>query len=315
MSLDFSFDTDTSVVPPDAGDADGDDLFTTRLAACAVDALIQEAELTPKPGLVDTRGSGAHADLDLELMHRSAHALFPCFKRMAVAASWQAPSQRLREGLAAIGRDGEAAMFEATRGVNTHKGAIWALGLLVAATAMRVRGAEPLRIAADAGRIARFLDASSPPAVTHGSRASARYGVSGARGQAQRGFPDVVRVGLPALHLARTRGVPESCARLDALLAIMAELDDTCLLHRGGETALATARRGAARILRFGGSATAPGLRALHRLDAALLDLNASPGGSGDLLAATLFLDSAPSPSTALIAGSAQHQESEPWNH
>jgi triphosphoribosyl-dephospho-CoA synthase len=118
-----------------------------------------------------------------------------------------------------------------------------------------------------------------------------RYGVSGARGEAQRGFPHVITLGLPALRQARAQGVPEPYARLDALLAIMACLEDTCLLYRGGMTALDLARNGAHTIMTRGGTSTPSGHAALGRLDRALVACNASPGGSADLLAATLFLD------------------------
>jgi triphosphoribosyl-dephospho-CoA synthase len=80
-------------------------------------------------------------------------------------------------------------------------------------------------------------------------------------------------------------------ARLDALLEIMKSLNDTCLLHRGGLAALQTAQTGAAAVLAAGGTATARGWKLLRRLDRDLIALNASPGGSADLLAATLFLD------------------------
>jgi triphosphoribosyl-dephospho-CoA synthase len=291
------------------------DAFATRVAALAVDSLIQEASLTPKPGLVDGRGSGAHADLDLDLMHRSARSLFPAFKEMARSVAGEAPSQSVRERLAMIGRDGERAMFEATCGVNTHKGAIWALGLLVAGAVMCPFASDLRAIAGHAGRIARHPDRPMPTAATNGSRAGQRYGVSGARGEAQNGFPHVVEIGLPALREARSRGVAETFARLDALLAIMAELDDTCLLHRGGDLALDTAKQGAAAVLRLGGTTTALGMAALHRLDGELLSLNASPGGAGDLLAATLFLDSLINPSTETSVEFAQHGEFQPWKY
>jgi triphosphoribosyl-dephospho-CoA synthase len=118
-----------------------------------------------------------------------------------------------------------------------------------------------------------------------------RYGVTGARGEALRGFLHVVAIGLPMLHSRRATGVTENVARLDTLLSIMSRLDDTCLLYRGGEAALATAKRGAAAVESAGGSGTALGRQQLQRLDNRLLKLGVSPGGSGDLLAATLFLD------------------------
>jgi triphosphoribosyl-dephospho-CoA synthase len=268
------------------------------LAAHAVQALMDEADLTPKPALVDRRGNGAHADLTLELMHRSARTLFPCFEAIATASEGMVPGQQLRERLGAIGRTGEALMFAATGGVNSHKGAIWSLGLLVAGAAICSDARDPFAIAAAAGRIARYSDSHVAPAVTHGARVQQIYGTAGARGEAQQGFPHVVHAGFPALRHARSRGVPEDRARLDALLAIMVELDDTCLLYRGGMTALHAAQSGARRVLHAGGTSTARGLKLLLELDMELLRMNASPGGSADLLAATLFLDSITNAST-----------------
>ncbi|WP_081864694.1 triphosphoribosyl-dephospho-CoA synthase [Chondromyces apiculatus] len=281
-----------------------------RLGALATAVLIAEAELTPKPALVDRRGRGAHTDLDLDLMRRSARALQSGFEAMALCAAGQRPSPQLRERLAQLGRDAEVAMLAASAGANTHRGAIWALGLLLAGavaspevppsslprlavgdTAAHLAAVTADTIAHTAGAIARHPDRLAPPNPSHGAAVCARYGVSGARGEACAGFPHVLHHGLPTLRAARARGLPEDSARLDALLAIMSHLDDTCLLHRGGRDALLTAQVGASTVLALGGTSTPAGSRALHRLDAQLLALDASPGGSADLLAATLFLD------------------------
>lgn len=263
------------------------------IATHAVDALIAEARLTPKPALVDERGSGAHRDLDLDTMLRSARALQPTFLAIARAAHGAQPSQALREQLARIGREGEAAMMHATSGSNAHRGAIWIVGLLCAGAAMHAPD-DADAICASAAAIARYDDRYAPVSVTasHGARVSERYRVAGARGEARDGFPHARLIGLPALDDARARGLDESGARLDALIAIIASLDDTCLLHRGGMIALDAAQRGAKRVMNRGGMATQEGRAALVRLDADLLALNASPGGAADLLAATLFLDS-----------------------
>src|SRR5271168_2308781 len=99
-----------------------------QLARLARQALIAEAELTPKPGLVDRRGSGAHADLSLAIMKRSALTIEPYLCQMALISSRAHPSQSLREQLARIGRAAERAMLTATGGGTSHKGAIWVLG-------------------------------------------------------------------------------------------------------------------------------------------------------------------------------------------
>jgi triphosphoribosyl-dephospho-CoA synthase len=263
-----------------------------ELAHHAVGALVDEAMLTPKPGLVDLRGAGAHRDLSWPLMCASACALRPAFGQMALAGALIAADDLLlRRRIGAIGRDAESAMMAASGGVNTHRGAIWALGLLVtaaAATPERDAGA----IAARAGHLARLMDPGAPVRTGHkGERACIEHGVGGARGQAAAGFPHVIDHALPMLKLARARGAPEHYARVDALLAVMATLDDTCLLARGGRKALDTAQDGARRVLACGGVATLNGRRAFDTLEGRLRRLHVSPGGAADLLAAALLLD------------------------
>jgi triphosphoribosyl-dephospho-CoA synthase len=357
------------------------------LAHLATRALIAEAELTPKPALVDRRGSGAHRDLTLASMRRSAYAIEPFFAEMAEAAAAapeQRPTRALREQLAEIGRRAERAMLDATAGSNAHRGAIWALGLLTASASLhlahdsaydgaradaaavgdreaprdlararlvdvvmsgaavsqratrapstastqarerdrdllldptaaqrRIRrkseAQQPLAgtewtllgarcVAQTAAAIATFPDRTAPAPVSHGQRVERTYGVAGARGEAQQGFPHVIDVGLPMLRRRLRHGCSEDVARLDALLAIMSVLDDTCLLHRGGPRALAAAQHGARAALREGGAATTGGMRQLLALDALLLRLDASPGGSADLLSAAIFLDALSAP-------------------
>ena len=258
-----------------------------RLADMAVDALIDEADLSPKPALVDRRGNGAHHDLHLGLMHASALSLWPMFKEMAEAAiEWGEVGVPLREALGRIGREGEQAMLVTTNGVNTHRGAIWALGLLTAAAAL-----EPRAVTLNAARLALLNDRYAPQPMSHGAQVAQRYGARGAREEAQLGFPSVVQRGLPQLYKSRRQNAGEQNARLDALLAIMTELADTCVLYRAGPEGISTMQRGARAVLDAGGSATLAGRRQLHELDQHLLALNASPGGAADLLAACLFID------------------------
>jgi len=267
-----------------------DSAFAARLAEAAVQALIDEAELTPKPALVDGQGCGVHPDMNLATLRRSALALGPSFHDMALASLDCAPSVALRERLAAIGRAGEQAMLAATGRVNTHRGAIWALGLMVAAVAMR-RSADPCEVGTTAAELAKLPDRFAQASLSNGRLVAARYGVGGARAEAMAGFPHALQVCLPALRAARARGVGEREARLDALIAVVAVMDDTCLLHRGGRAALDAAKAGAAAVLAAGGCAPAEGRAALAHLDTTLVALNASPGGAADMLAAALFID------------------------
>jgi triphosphoribosyl-dephospho-CoA synthase len=126
---------------------------------------------------------------------------------------------------------------------------------------------------------------------SNGQRARRDYGARGARGEAEDEFPHLLQVGLPMLQRSISEGLCIEHARLNVLIAIMAVLNDTCLLHRGGMRALTAAKGGAQKILNCGGASTKKGSKALLELDQALLRLNASPGGSADLLAAVVFLD------------------------
>jgi triphosphoribosyl-dephospho-CoA synthase len=262
----------------------------SHLARLAREALIAEAELTPKPGLVDRRSSGSHTDLSLARMMRSAQAIEPYFRKMAEISIGSAPNVELRQNLGAIGRQAERAMYTATEGSNSHKGAIWSLGLLISAAAMQ-SGTDALHLARIAATIASQEDQYAPVEASHGILVARRYGVAGARHEATTGFPRVTRIGLPILRAKRSAGVPEVSARLDALLGIMSQLTDTCVLYRGGWPALRSVQQGAKAVLAAGGFETAVGRRNFLDLDLRLRALDLSPGGSADLLAATLLLD------------------------
>ncbi len=260
-------------------------------AHAAVQALCAEAELTPKPALVDRRGSGAHDDLTLALLLRSAQSLRTAFAEVEAAARGAQPDVALRERLGAIGREAERTMLRASGGINTHRGAIWSIGLLLAAHAITA-SRDPSAIAQTAAILAALPDTARGALRSHGESARTRYGVRGATGEAEAGFPHVVAIALPALRAARERGANEAVARVDALLSIMRTLDDTCLLHRGTQSALCAAQSGAAAVIDAGGIGTPQGMRAFTAMESSLLARNASPGGAADLLAATLFLDS-----------------------
>lgn len=269
---------------------DADELAMS-LASHATQSLIDEARLSPKPGLVDSRGSGAHQDLTLELMERSAHSLTPTFQQLAIA-SWQRPVDiALRQEIGRIGRDGERSMMLATNGVNTHRGAIWALGLLVSAAAIQGAMRDLHATVTLAAQIAKLPDHASPKIFSKGLRATQRYRVPGAREEAQLGFPHVMTLALPQLWLSREQGASEQEARIDALMAIMTSLSDTCVLSRGGLSSLEAMQQGAAEVLTRGGYRMPKGRAALAMLETRMLADRVSPGGAADLLAAALFLD------------------------
>jgi len=257
-------------------------------------ALRLELDTPLKPGLVGPDGSGSHADMDYALMQKSVSALRPFWSRMACAAT----AEELRQG----GLAAEKAMLEATGGVNTHRGAIFAVGLALNAFA---RHAEVIKNEADmqkclvdlAETLLRNQQILSPLENTpesHGSAAVAAYGVKGARQMARDGYQLLFTDWLPYYRSMRFPVKPgmTSPDRFDrpslqkTLLRIMSTLDDTCVIHRVGYERAQQVRREAGELLeRF----SEEKLEAMCRQYAAE---GISPGGAADMLALTIFMDS-----------------------
>ncbi|MFJ4202149.1 triphosphoribosyl-dephospho-CoA synthase [Streptomyces sviceus] len=258
------------------------------LALAAVDALTGQLALAPKPGLPDPRDLGARAThRDHSSLRWSAKALAPGLAAMAAAARRTGePSPQLRAELGAIGRCTEHSVGLAGGG---HRGALWTLGLLVAAAALDP-GARSADVATAAKKIAAHSDRRAPRRPSRGSSVSAKYGAAGARGEARAGFPHVRRA-LDALARSRKAGADESEARLDALLTVMSTLQDTELLYTAGPLGLRHVQAGARGVLEAGGTTTDAGREALLALDTDLHTRAWSPRGSAGLLAGALFVD------------------------
>lgn len=261
------------------------------LGGWALESLIREAELSPKPGLVDPEDTGSHADMNYELMIESAQSLKQTFETIAEVSFKRVPDQNLREEIAAIGREGEKHMLQTTNGVNTHKGAIWVVGLLTSGAAINKPGEDIKTIVQTASMLARLPDRYAPNTASHGSEILKKYGVKGARGEATGGFPRLMNIALPQLEKSRRRGFSEDVVLLNTLISLMAHLEDTCIIHRSGLVVLHLVQNKANEILDFGGVSTKEGWVKLKELNQLLLDYQASPGGSADLLAAAIYMD------------------------
>jgi len=257
--------------------------------ALAARALLQELDLTPKPGLVDRANSGAHRDMDYALFLASIDAITPWFTRFEQAGFDHAhkPASAQLRLIRPMGIACEQAMFAATHGVNTHKGGIFSLGLLSFA-AGRLRGLG-WQLSASAlcdevsaicrGLVAREL-AGRAQAITAGEKQFRDYGLTGARGEAEQGFITVRRAVLPFWQQEQGE------RRLhNALLRLMAVNRDSNLVSRGGMEGLRYVQDYAQQLL-----ATGWGRDDLRQMDQALIARHLSPGGSADLLAVAYVL-------------------------
>ena len=244
------------------------DFAAGYLASLAAEALEQEVRLTPKPGLVDQRNTGAHSDMDLPLFLRSIDVLAPYFRQMTTLGLVGADAAQLQ----ALGVEAEAAMFRATGGVNTHKGALFSFSVLLSALG------RSLTMGGNVFSYAAAITAQlTPPKHTNGTAVAERYQVGGARAEAMAGFPTV----------RQAAALLEHHNPLTVLLWLMAHTEDSNLYHRGGAEGAAFVKQQAASILK---NPPENRLRLAETLDETLIVRKLSPGGCADLLSLALFL-------------------------
>lgn len=254
------------------------------LARAAHDSLLDELHTTPKPGLVDMNNNGAHPDMDAAMFEKSADALLPYFEDAARMGMELCGMKALRER----GKRAEEEMFAATGGVNTHKGLIYSMGLLLAGMGRSlVEGGSCTEHAASLANedAEAMLGETLAAPVTNGGAAYKEYGARGATGEAAAGFPSALYC-LGRLAAYRKSGCPEPAAL--ALCDCMAMLGDTNLLHRGGMEGLEFARRSAAEISAMPAEDR---VAALEEFDREMIVRGLSPGGSADMLALAFLLE------------------------
>lgn len=252
-------------------------VLAADIARTAVGCLYAELVLYPKPGLVSLVDNGSHTDMNAATFMRSLFTLRHYFRAIFDAGCDAAPFAQLRD----LGIAAEARMLRATGGVNTHRGAIFSLGLLCAAVGHATAQGHALTPAAlRAVLLIRWGDALAFHAGPAG----------GARAEGALGLPSVFEVGLPALQATLAAGRSMRHARVDALFALMARVDDTNVIHRGGADAAGAVHRGAQAFIDAGGTAQPGWMAQAVALHHALMAQRLSPGGAADLLAASCFV-------------------------
>lgn len=275
-----------------------DERAAERTANLALRCLLYEACTTPKPGLVDRENTGSHRDMDLFTLMESASVLHPYFRRCALAGleSGDGSPDSLFLRLRRLGMEAEDAMFAATGGVNTHKGAIFLLGVLTAAAGRVHASGEPClpeKVAETGAAITaalraecRALAQECKDDASHGERLLP-LGIDGARGEAAGGFASALRVGLPTLEKRLAAGDSPERAGAVTLVHLMAHVIDTNAVTR---TSVARQEALRAELRSLLQDDPAPSDDTLRRLDRRLTGENCSHGGCADLLAASWFL-------------------------
>ena len=265
-----------------------------RLGRAAVTAMRDELAAWPKPGLVSPVDSGAHADMDFALMCRSADSLLGPFAALAAAGR---AGCSFEAALVPLGIAAERRMLAVTGGVNTHRGAIFSLGLVVAAVA-RTQAASssvsPETVRATLmrkwGAALQAHAARGAASASHGALVRRTTGRDGARHEAALGFPGVFEVGVPAYRAALQAGLDANAASVQTLFALMSAVDDTTVLYRGGLAAGRFVRTSAAAFLAGGGCRRSGWREPAERLHREFVARNLSAGGCADLLACTILV-------------------------
>jgi triphosphoribosyl-dephospho-CoA synthase len=233
--------------------------------------------------------------MDFTTFMRSLNALRDYFPGIAECGTAHPNFTPLRQ----LGIEAEARMLAATGGINTHRGAIFNLGLLCAAAgsvAMRDGTLSALAVCEHVSErwgtavLANQPRVADDEAPSHGLVVARRYGTGGARQEAALGFPAALEVGLPAYRDALAVTGSSELAAVQALFALIAVLEDSNLLWRGGLDGLAHARSAAAAFLAAGGVLATDWRESAARIDRDFSQRRLSPGGSADLLGVTLFL-------------------------
>lgn len=247
------------------------------IAHLATRALQAELDTTPKPGLVDKRDNGAHRDMDHALMLRSIRALHPYFIRLAQlgCSSPQPP----HDDIVRIGIEAERAMFEATGGVNTYKGALFSMGLAVVAA-----GGAALchNTNAMSSSIAALASRFPITKGTHGSEAKTKACLKGALDNARDGYRMLFEAWLPFYETCVESADPYALHK--TLLRIMCDLDDTNIVYRTSLATMLQVKEESKQLLQ------SFSIMGLETMNSKFIRCNISPGGSADMLSLVVFL-------------------------
>ena len=267
-------------------------MYADHLAQQAVKALMYEVSVTPKPGLVDRADNGAHKDMNFYTFINSSTALYDYFRKCALKAielSDKTP-QQLFGALRYLGLEAENKMYQHTLGINTHKGAIFSFGIIVAATAYlsengrKTAADDVLNLCAEMAQLSLEDFENQSLHKSFGKEIYKEKNIKGIRGQAAAGYPDVK----PALELLKEclrKGDSFDTAGAKTLCLLMSHLEDTNVIKRSDVETLKSVQKKAALLLESENFE-----KDFAELNKEFISLNISPGGCADLLAICFLL-------------------------
>ncbi|MEG2928677.1 MAG: triphosphoribosyl-dephospho-CoA synthase CitG [Oscillospiraceae bacterium] len=261
----------------------------------AVKSLLYEVSVTPKPGLVDRKDSGAHRDMDFFTFVNSSCSLYNYFEECATTGILLCDEtpQRVFQRIRYLGRLAEEKMYNSTQNVNTHKGAIFSLGIICAAVGFLEANKKELTtdsildVSSQMAKVAIDDFKSVVEPHTFGEKLYSVSYILGIRGQAAEGYPAVKNIAYPILMQQIKAGVGFNGAGTRALIHLIAEVEDTNIIKRSSEEELKRVQKSARELLQLKGDEFDRGLDLLNE---ELIQKNISPGGCADLLSVSFML-------------------------
>ena len=262
----------------------------TSIAIEACKALYTELACYPKPGLVSFHDTGSHNNMDHNTFIDSTRTLYKYFNNIIEAIYDDCQFADLVN----LGMKAEDEMFKATNGINTHKGAIFSLGLLVAATSKTIKYSLPINYESIRQTLqntwGKDIEKHAIPLNTHGRNVVNKHHVRGIIKEAVDGYPIIFDTALPTLTSTFEKTKNWNASLIQTLFKILSVLDDTNILYRGGEDALSFAKKEALSFLETGGIFTSRWYNNAEIIHRKFIEKRLSPGGCADMLACTIFL-------------------------
>lgn len=260
-------------------------------------AILLEVATHPKPGLVTRLSNGAHKDMSIFTFMMSSAVLGKAFSDLQeIGQGHRGSLAKLFAKVRSYGVNAEKELLRVTKGVNTQRGILFAGGIVsaIAGYAMNMglkkEALIPLVREMAAGLVAKELQNIEHTAMTAGEKLYHKYGITGIRGEVEKGFPSVINYGLPALSEAFDKGATINDALVHALLALMTVVEDSNVIWRTDYETLLEVQRIAKDILNKGSVFTQNGKMAIAETERYFLQRRISPGGSADLLSITITL-------------------------
>ncbi|MEG1620883.1 MAG: triphosphoribosyl-dephospho-CoA synthase CitG [Oscillospiraceae bacterium] len=274
-------------------------ILCQKISQAITKALLYEVSASPKPGLVDRFNNGSHKDMNFFTFIDSACAISGYFEKFAECGlKWEDIDQNSLATIRPLGILCDKEMFEATNGINVHKGAIFSLSIIAACASFCYKkngSISPQLLCEYAAMVAKpamndFENIKTKSQLTNGEKLFQSYGITGIRGEAASGFKSVLLYALPHVKDLDNPNLDKDCVIINTLLSLIANVQDTNIISRKGIDALKKAQDLAKNSLENGGMNCEKGKKLVLQMDKDFQEMGISGGGCADLLAISIAL-------------------------